>query len=191
MESPTNIQVHVQLRVYVPLLHPRGYAVGPTVMEGLYVSFFVAEIVPSYKYLGINIDIRGDINDHLKDKLKKAKSGIAKALKPIINAQINSIEPKFTILNAVCRSILCYGCQVWGYNKYDEVEKIERFFIKRLLHLPMNTPNYIVLGETGLLPIYMFTLTLHFNYIIKTLKVNEDRFINKICHEIMKLNIGW
>src|SRR5688500_13419194 len=55
----------------------------------------------------------------------------------------------------------------------------------------MNTPNYAVLGETGLLPVFVFTTKLHLTYITKTLKVDQNRFIHQISDIMIKYKLGW
>lgn len=44
---------------------------------------------------------------------------------------------------------MCYAvAQVWGHEEYDNVEKLQRYFIKKILMLPSNTSNYMLLLET-------------------------------------------
>lgn len=82
---------------------------------------------------------------------------------------------KYKVYEAVLRSIMCYGAQVWGYQEYEEVEKLQRFFIKKVFQLPQNTPNYMINLETGLSSIYMHTLKLHFDYIVKAISLSNNR----------------
>ena len=50
--------------------------------------------------------------------------------KYISNEKISNLN-KFKIFIAAARSILFYGAQIWGFLKYDEVESLFRFFIKK------------------------------------------------------------
>jgi len=141
------------------------------------------EIVSNYKYLGINLVSTGKYESHLILQLNTAKLGLNSAYKGIFYLQSNNINSYFKIFDAVARSIMCYAAQIWGFQKYDEVEKLLRFFIKKLFRLPYNTPNYMLLLETGRDPLFLFTLKLHWSFILHTLKLNDNRF-SKIMLEI-------
>ena len=67
-----------------------------------------------------------------------------------------------------------YGAQIWEYKKYDVMGKLLRFFIKKMLLLPKNTPNYI-----------LDTLKLHFNYINKALSITYNRLSSKLAEIII------
>ena len=51
--------------------------------------------------------------------------------------------------------VLFYGCEVWGYEKLDILEKVQTDFGKMILKLNKKTSNYFVLGETGLIPLHI------------------------------------
>ena len=80
------------------------------------------------------------------------------------------------IFDSVARSILCYGAQIWGFQKWDVVEKLLRFFVKKLLRLPYNTPNYMILLESGCDPIFVYTLKLHWAFMMHTWAQPDDRY---------------
>lgn len=74
-----------------------------------------------------------------------------------------------------------YASQVWGYKKYDDVEKLFKFFIKKMLRLPMNTPNSL----------YTSTLKLHFTYINKVLQMDQNRLPRILAEHIITQNEMW
>ena len=84
-----------------------------------------------------------------------------------------------------------YGAQVWGYNEYESVEKLFRFFIKKILLLPKNTPNYMILIETGFSSQYFDTLKLHCKYIAKVLRYPDHRLPSILAKEIILRNVAW
>jgi len=45
-------------------------------------------------------------------------------------------------------SIPLYASEIWGLNESEQVEKIQSTFIRKLLHLPANTPGYLLRMET-------------------------------------------
>ena len=108
----------------------------------------------------------------------------------INNPKISHVN-KLKIFNAAARSILFYGAQIWGYLKYDEVEILFRFFIKKVLLLHKNTPNYILYLETGLKSLFADTLKLHFKYINRALLLPANRLPCIIAEKIISNNTYW
>jgi len=101
------------------------------------------------------------------------------------------VENKLKIFNAAARTILLYGAQVWGYMEYDEVERLLRYFIKRILILPKNTPNYMLFLETGIRPMYLTTLQFHFDYIRKAVSMPPSRLPNILVKETYAQKTFW
>lgn len=84
-----------------------------------------------------------------------------------------------------------YSAQVWGFKHFEQVEKLFRFFVKKMLFLPSNTPNYMLHLETGLHSQFIQTLRLHFAYIRKTLNLPRYRLTRIFAEEIIAKNIYW
>ena len=134
------------------------------------------EVVTSYKYLGVNFTSTGQFGNHLNLQLAVAKMGLNTVYRSFFNLQSHNIDSYFKLFDSVSRSVLCYAAQVWGFEKYEVVEKLQRFFIKKLFRLPYNTPNYMLLLETGRDPLFLYTLKLHWSFILHTFKLPSNRF---------------
>lgn len=149
------------------------------------------QIVNNYKYLGVNIAYNLSFKMHLNGKLSSSKMAINSTWSEYINNPAISIANKLKIFNAASTSIMFYAAQVWGYTKYDEVEKLFRFFMKKMLNLPNNTPNYLLHLETGLDSLYISTLKLHFAYINKVLQLPSYRLPRVLAAEILEKKTYW
>jgi hypothetical protein len=55
--------------------------------------------------------------------------------------------------------ILLYGAEVWGYEKNDIAETLHLEFCKYIMKVKKCTPNYIVYGELGRLPMSVLIST--------------------------------
>lgn len=70
----------------------------------------------------------------------------AKALLLLIDIQIEmfvkTIKPK-----------LLYGCDIFGYGNVDMLEQVQLKFLKTILNLKTSTPNCIVYGKMGVMPL--------------------------------------
>lgn len=166
---------------------------GPRISSNLNWKFGndCIDIVNSYKYLGIDITYNLSFKKHLQNKLAASKLAINSTWSKYINHPKISKHNKLRIFHAASRSIMLYAAQVWGYQKYDEVEKLFRFFIKKMLYLPTTTPNYMLHLETGLDPLYISTLRLHFCYINKALNMNRNRLPRILAETIIAKNEFW
>lgn len=149
------------------------------------------EIVKSYLYLGIDLTPKLSLHQHLKKKLTAAKSSINAVWGNIIAKDVIPISSKMKIFAAVNRSFMCYGAQVWGSAEYDEVEKLQRFFLKKLICLPSSTPNYMLHLESGVKKLFLYTLKLHFGYILKVMQYPDDRLPKHLSKEVIKRNTFW
>jgi len=64
-------------------------------------------------------------------------------------------------------------------------------FCKKLLWLPTNTPNYMILAELGRNSVNLFTTKIHLDFIDKTLKADNIRYINVITKHMILHKLGW
>jgi hypothetical protein len=149
------------------------------------------EVVKKYKYLGVTLTPTLNFVPHLEDKLKCAKAGLSSGWKHVVGDKKVLMSSKWVLFNTVARSIIGYAAQVWGYKKFEEVEKLKRYFIKRLFDLPYNTPNYLLFIETGESSLFEFTFMLHSNYIIKVMSMNDNRLPKRLALEVIKRKIFW
>ena len=51
------------------------------------------------------------------------------------------------------KPILLYGSEVWGFGNLNILEQVQLKFRKHILNKKKSTPNCIVYGETGVLPL--------------------------------------
>lgn len=144
------------------------------------------EIVRKYKYLGMIVSANLNLNVHLEEKLADAKRAISSIWERCIKNNYISHSAKQLVFRSTATSILLYGAQVWGYRSYESVEKFLRYFLKRMFRLPKNAPNYMLYIETGTPPMFLRTLEMHFNYVIKVLEMEETRIPNIILRNIIR-----
>lgn len=149
------------------------------------------EIVNQYKYLGILFTHNLNFNKHLKEKLSVSKFAINQTWNKIMRNKTIQNSSKIKIFESCIKTILCYGSQVWGINEYDEVEKLQRFFFKKMYYLPNNTPNYMLYLETDKNKIYIHTLKTHFDYIRKVINMPNSRLTKIIAKKILEMQIYW
>lgn len=151
----------------------------------------VIEVVNEYNYLGVIFTHNMSFFKHLDKKLTTSKNAINLTwAKFVRNKNIRSSD-KYRMFEAVVRSIMCYGGQVWGFKSYELVEKLQRFFLKKMFFLPSNTPNYMLSIETGLGDLFAYTLKLHFDYIRKVMCLPDNRLTKILARAIIENEVYW
>ena len=55
---------------------------------------------------------------------------------------------------------LVYGCEIWGFESLDIIERIHLKFLKYIFNLKCSTPTYMVYGETSRFPLYVTVYTI-------------------------------
>ena len=68
--------------------------------------------------------------------------------------------------------ILLYGSEVWGCSNISDIEVFYRKFLKIILKVGKSTPNCMVYGESGKLPLQ---LVIEKRLIFFWLKISEDK----------------
>ena len=141
------------------------------------------EMVQSFNYLGIVLSSGGSFiqtTQALSDKGLKAMGSlfaITKDMHVPVKIMLNLFDSYVT-------SILCYACEVWGFVNADDIERVHRRFLKRILGVKMSTANSAVYGELGRYPLYINRYVRIIKYFIKLYTVKQTNCIlySTLCY---------
>ena len=61
----------------------------------------------------------------------------------------------FNLFDSFVVSILNYGCEIWGFSKATNIERVHRKFCKWHLNVKMSTSNLSLYGELGRFPLFI------------------------------------
>ena len=123
----------------------------------------VLETVTEFKYLGILFSKNNSFfktKQHIADQGKKA---VYSLLKKSRNMQL-PVDMQVELFNKLVKPILLYGCEIWGFGNVDVIERVQLKFIKYILKLKNSTPNYMVYGELGMMPLKIDIYTRMISY---------------------------
>jgi len=84
------------------------------------------------------------------------------------------------LFDAFVGSILNYASEIWGFNKFKDIERTQLKFCKRLLNVKSNTCNATVYGELGRHPQYVNRYVRIVKYWLKV--VNSENIIIKTVY---------
>jgi len=149
--------------------------------EKWYLDGEQLEVVKEYKYLGVWLTYNASFNTHVQRKLKDAKLAVNSSWKNVLGHKDVSLKAKYQVFQAAVNSIMTYASEVWGIEKFENVEKLLTYFIKRIFRLPPNTPNYAIYLETGLSSLYIGTLKNHFQYVNKVMALTDKRLTKHLA----------
>ena len=110
------------------------------------------DVVFDFSYLGVLFNYRNSFRKAIARQVSQS----ARALQALtIKSSRLQLPPDVALhlFNHTIIPILTYGCEVWAPDDTDMADAFQRKFIKKLFHLRKSTPNCIVYGETGELPV--------------------------------------
>lgn len=153
------------------------FSKGPLAKRHFYYNESIIENVKEFKYLGIVFSRSGSFckaKKHLCEQAQKAMYGVIRKIR-----QFNlPISCQFDLFDKVVLPVLIYGCEVWGYENLQVVERIHLKFLKHILQLKSSTPSFMVYGETGRFPIYVNVYSRMISYWAKLSTGCDNKIVN-------------
>ena len=129
-------------------------------------------MVNDFNYLGIVFNYTGTF---VLNQETLAGKGL-KALNVLVaNTRIYdfNIKTLCQLFDSFVGSILSYGCEVWGFTKSKELERIHLKFCKLILKVKTSTSNAGIYGELGRYPLYLFRYVRIIRYWCKLIHTNN------------------
>jgi hypothetical protein len=109
----------------------------------------VIEQVGQYKYLGIELTRTLRWNVYLKRIVDKARRNMTQALAMGVGGGFMRTRLANIIWMSLVRSIIEYGCEIWGGGTLVELEKLQIAMGKRILRCGSRMTEEAVRGELG------------------------------------------
>lgn len=142
------------------------------------------EIVYNYKYLGITFNYNGKMAvamKYLSQQANKAMFGV------LANSAYLQLTPdlKIDLFYKMIKPILMYNCEIWGAENYQVIERIQLKFLKYVLKLNKSTPNILMYGETGQMPLGIDISTRMISYWGRLICNNKPNKLSVIVYKLM------
>ena len=142
-------------------------------------------VVNAYKYLGLYFSTRLSFTYTCNDLMSKAKNAIYMILRNMYRFQNSSIDVFFRLFDAQVQPILLYGAEIWGLEKGKDIEKVHLIAMKKLLFVPVQTPNDIIYGELGRYPLYINAYLACIKYWLRILLSMDANRIPVHCYKML------
>ena len=114
----------------------------------------IIDIVDDYVYLGVKFNYNKSFKKTIAKQVNQARKAMFSMLSKakMLNLPTDVICELF---NQTVTPVLLYGSEVWGFDDIKQINVFHKKFLKNLLHVNKFTPDCIVYGETGTMPIDM------------------------------------
>ncbi len=110
------------------------------------------EIVDSYKYLGLTLNNNGSFKTAISNLKSQASRAMYSLLAKCRKLQL-PLDLQLHLFDCTVVPILLYGCEIWGMENFEELEKTHRKFLKHILRVHGRTTNNMVYGELRRYPL--------------------------------------
>ena len=110
------------------------------------------EIVDCYKYLGVYFSQSHSFLRARKHVTEQAKKAMNFLFTRINNLDI-PIDLQLKMFDYTVVPILTYGCEIWGYENTELIEKVQNDFLRKITGSKKSTALYMLYGELGRMPL--------------------------------------
>ena len=90
------------------------------------------------------------------------------------------IDLQIEMFEKTVKPILLYGCEVIGTGNINILEQVQLKFLKHILNLKKSTPNCMVYGETGVMPLKLDVQCLMISYWSKLIYPTTNNLSSKL-----------
>ena len=122
------------------------------------------EEVREAMYLGYKLQSDNGDGKHIKHVTGKANAAVGKIWSLGERKFKEDWRKRIRIFDAMVKSVICYGAEIWGSKEWKEVEKIQDKYLKWVLEVERTTPGHILHEETKKSKIAMTTGNIAMKY---------------------------
>jgi hypothetical protein len=140
----------------------------------------VVKQVNQYKYLGMELTRTLNWNSYIKRIVSKAKRNMTQALGMGISGGFMTVRMACTVWKSLVRSVLEYGCEVWGDKRRDDIEELQVEMGKRILRCGSRMSAEVVRGELGWERMRARRDEMRLRYWGRVIRMGEERIVRQI-----------
>ena len=143
------------------------------------------EEVKKIKYLGFQLSCCNSRNEQISTQANEARKAIKTVWGVMKRGKIENTRRKINLYESLIQSIALYGVELWEWSEKIERERIQGEFMKMIMGVSRNTPDYIWRREMARNKMARTTLKRVFKFIIRIERMDSERW-TKICWEEIK-----
>ena len=141
------------------------------------------EKVSVYKYLSIYFSSTGSFLTNRKYLVQQATKALYYFYRRVNNLNL-PLDLVFKLFDHTIIPILLFSSEVWGYEDHKFLENLHCAFLRKILHLKLSTPHFMLYAETGRFPLEIMIKTRVIAYWSRLITGNQSKIAYKI-YQIM------
>jgi hypothetical protein len=122
------------------------------------------EEVRTFCYLGFHFQCTGTHSAHVKEVTSRAGRQLSRVWSLAERKFPDQFMIRKQMFHSLVEPIALYGCEVFGYRQYEEIERLQRKYLRWTLGLTPWTRNTALMFETRSRPLFYTTATRARNY---------------------------
>ena len=177
----------------VMIFHEKNEAPNETTFSS--IGKHQIKVTNEYKYLGVILDNKGSFKNHVEMLVAKAVKCIYSVLTK--NREWKDFKPRLLLhlFDHLIAPVISYGCEIWGNQNWDEIERIHLYFWKLTLGVKPSTPTDGIYAELGRYPLKIFRQIQMVKFAIRISNLNGSRYANEalkvLIEDDMKGHYKW
>jgi hypothetical protein len=140
--------------------------------------------VEDYVYLGTTFNYNGQFTKATKRCCDSPTRAMFSLLQKGKQLHLN-IETMLHLFNTIVVPIVLYGCEAWGHTDLKVLERVQLRFCKLLLHVKSSTPNNMIYGELGILPLAVKVKVKMVGFWLKLVQDSSSAKISVLMYKLM------
>ena len=155
----------------------------------------LVEVVENHIYLGTIISRNGERVEEMRERLKKTNSVANEIVQICKETELSRIRLRYVklLINACLDSKCKFGCALWNVAKtwkaIDDLNRIKPRLLKRVLEVPLSTPNIAVQYEFGITDLSLDVLSEKIIMAVKTLQLDENRIARQLFERMFEKEV--
>lgn len=144
-------------------------------------------ITDMYKYLGLTFSKSGSFLQSKKHIVQQARKATQLLLIRAKNLDL-PLDLQIKLFDNTVLPILTYGCEIFGYENIEILERVHLEFLRKIGKLRKSTPKYMIYAEMGRYPLNIIVKQRMINYWTRILTGKSSKLSYQIYIYILKSN---
>ena len=146
------------------------------------------ETVSEFKYLGFIFSSSGKFKKGLDNLSLRAERALNDMKASTQNFNDLEFNMKISLFDSLVKSVVLYGCEIWGFCEAKKHETFYLKFLKHTLNVKINTPNCFVYRECNVTPLHIIRTLRIIKYWIKIVSLDYFSSLKILYNTVLELN---
>ena len=144
------------------------------------------ETVNQFKYLGFVLASSGSLNKGIDALLSQSQRALFNLKSIFHQNQEMKINTKLYLFNTLVVPILTYACEVWGFCKAEQMDRMYLGFLKYLACVRKTVPTAYIYNEFGVFPLSLLRKIRIIKFWLKILNMNDTHPVKLIYNLLLR-----